>query len=103
MVFAAGEWKQKEIDNPAYKGIWEAPLIANPEYVEDKSLYVHKDLKYLGFELWQVKTGTIFDNIMLTDDLQAAKDFAEVSQIRPNTGHKAWPAGQRAQPSACPY
>lgn len=28
-------------------------------------------------ELWQVKSGTIFDNVLVTDDVEYAKKFAE--------------------------
>jgi calreticulin len=73
----AGAWVQKEIDNPAYKGIWEAADIANPEYAPDASLYKFDDLRYVGFELWQVKAGTIFDNVLVTDDVAYAAKFAE--------------------------
>ena len=31
---------------------------------------------YIGFELWQVKSGTIFDNIIVTDSEQEADEFA---------------------------
>jgi len=72
-----GEWKQKMIDNPDYKGIWVAPDIDNPDYVHDETLYNYKDTKFVGFELWQVKAGTIFDNIIVTDSLDTAKAFAE--------------------------
>ena len=65
------------IDNPAYKGIWSAPDIPNPAYVHDDTLYNYKDLKYVGFELWQVKSGTIFDNIIVTDSLDEAFDLAK--------------------------
>lgn len=67
------------IDNPAYKGIWVAPDIDNPEYKHDDKLYLQKDIKYVGFELWQVKSGSIFDNIIVTDDLAAAKKLAEAT------------------------
>lgn len=50
-----GEWKAKMIKNPAYKGIWVAPDIDNPDYVHDDKLYNFKDLKFVGFELWQVR------------------------------------------------
>lgn len=50
-----GEWKQKEIENPDYKGIWVAPDIDNPDFVADATLYNFKDLKFVGFELWQVR------------------------------------------------
>merc|ERR1712113_366522 len=68
------------IDNPDYKGIWEAPDIPNPEFEDDPNLYKYdgeKAFKYVGFELWQVKSGTIFDNILVTDDVEYAKKFAE--------------------------
>merc|ERR1711976_232048 len=72
-----GEWHVKRISNPAYKGFWEARKIANPEYVDDDSLYKYADFGFLGFDLWQVKGGTIFDNIILTDDVAEADAFAK--------------------------
>jgi len=84
-----GEWVQKEIDNPDYKGIWEAPDIANPDYVPDETLYKFDDMKYVGFELWQVKAGTIFDNIHVSDDPAAAKKFAEDTWGATKGGEKA--------------
>ena len=33
----------------------------------------------LGFDLWQVKGGTIFDNIIVTDSLADAKEFADTT------------------------
>jgi calreticulin len=65
------------IDNPKYKGIWVAPDIDNPDFKDDPKLYLQKDIKYIGFELWQVKAGSIFDNILLTDSFATAKKFAE--------------------------
>jgi len=72
-----GAWRQKEITNPEYKGVWEPSDIPNPAYEADDSIYMFKDLKYVGFELWQVKAGSIFDNILVTDDVEYAKTFAE--------------------------
>ena len=31
----------------------------------------------IGFDLWQVKSGTIFDNILITDDVEHAKKVGE--------------------------
>jgi calreticulin len=76
------------IDNPAYKGIWVAPDIDNPEYKHDDKLYLQKDIKYVGFELWQVKSGTIFDNIIVTDSLEEAKKFAEATWGKTKDGEK---------------
>merc|ERR1712187_244359 len=72
-----GDWYVKRISNPAYKGVWEAKKIANPEYVDDDSVYKYSDFGFLGFDLWQVKGGTIFDNIILTDDVAEADAFAK--------------------------
>merc|ERR1712014_378392 len=72
-----GDWSVKRIENPAYKGIWEAKKIANPEYVDDDKVYKYDDFGFLGFDLWQVKGGTIFDNIIVTDDLSEADVFAK--------------------------
>merc|ERR1712142_1086148 len=72
-----GEWKAKQIDNPAYKGEWVHPEIPNPEYVEDANLYLYESTGAVGFEIWQVKAGTIFDNILVTDDIEEAKAHAK--------------------------
>merc|ERR1712224_258708 len=72
-----GEWNAKRISNPAYKGFWEQKKIANPEYKDDDNLYKYSDFGFLGFDLWQVKGGTIFDNIIITDDKAEADTFAK--------------------------
>lgn len=84
-----GEWSPKQIDNPDYKGIWEAPLIDNPEYVPDDKLYLYEDNKYVGFELWQVKSGSIFDNILITDDIEYAAKMGEETWGAMKDGEKA--------------
>jgi calreticulin len=70
-----GEWKPKQIPNPAYKGKWIHPEIANPEYFEDNEVYAYTNLGAVGFELWQVKAGSIFDNIIVTDSVDEAEAF----------------------------
>merc|ERR1711934_609774 len=72
-----GEWSAKRISNPAYKGFWEQKKIANPEYKDDDTLYKYADFGFLGFDLWQVKGGTIFDNIIVTDDKAEADTFVK--------------------------
>merc|ERR1712217_263168 len=72
-----GDWYGKRISNPAYKGFWEAKKIANPEYVDDDSVYKYSDIGFLGFDLWQVKGGTIFDNVIICDDKAEADSFAK--------------------------
>merc|ERR1712203_415405 len=72
-----GDWSVKRISNPAYKGVWEAKKIANPEYVDDDTLYSYADFGFIGFDLWQVKGGTIFDNVIITDDVAEADAFTK--------------------------
>lgn len=74
-----GPWKPKMIDNPDYKGPWEHPMIPNPEYKFDEEMYMvcKEACTHVGFELWQVKTGTLFDDIIVTDSLEEAQKFAE--------------------------
>lgn len=96
-----GVWKAKMIDNPAYKGSWVHPMIPNPEYIEDKELHVRcKDCKYIGFELWMVKSGTIFDDIIVTDSLKEAKDYANLTFEKKKVGEKkAFDAGEEEKSS----
>lgn len=72
-----GEWKAKQIDNPKYKGAWVHPKIANPEYKEDDTIGIFPEIGGVGLEIWQVKSGTVFDNILVTDSLEEAKAEAE--------------------------
>merc|ERR1711896_66377 len=71
-----GEWSVKRISNPAYKGVWEAKKIDNPEYEDDNSVYKYDSFGFIGFDLWQVKGGTIFDNVIICDDKAEADAFA---------------------------
>merc|ERR1711977_75619 len=52
-----------------------AKKIANPEFVDDEMVYKYDDFGFLGFDLWQVKSGTIFDNVIITDDEAEADSF----------------------------
>lgn len=67
------EWTPRMIDNPEYKGPWTAALIPNPAFKPDPTVAVYNDLAFVGFDLWQVNAGTIFDNILVTDDFTEAQ------------------------------
>merc|ERR1719318_2059873 len=58
-------------------GEWEPPQIDNPDYKPDDSLYKYTDIGAIGFDLWQVKSGTIFDNIIITDDEKTAEQHGD--------------------------
>ncbi|CAH8618382.1 unnamed protein product [Heterobilharzia americana] len=68
-----GEWSPRRILNPKYKGEWKPAQIDNPDYKPDPELYIQDDIGYVGFDLWQVDSGSIFDNILITDSAEFAK------------------------------
>lgn len=84
-----GEWKPKMIPNPKYKGVWRPKEIDNPEYEADEAMYLYKDFAAVGFDLWQVKSGTIFDNIVITDSVAEAKEFYDETTGSTKAGEQA--------------
>merc|ERR1719333_871200 len=70
-----GEWKAKRIDNPEYKGEWKPKQIANDKY--DPQLVTWKELTHVGFELWTVNNGSIFDNIYIGNSMDEANALAD--------------------------
>jgi len=65
------------IKNADYKGPWVHPLIPNPDYKDDPTIYAYDSFAAVGIEIWQVKAGTIFDNFLVTDDEAEAKKHGE--------------------------
>jgi calreticulin len=92
-----GPWVQKQLPNPAYKGRWEAPDVPNPEFKDDPALYAFKDLGAVGIELWQVKAGSLFDNILVTDDAAYAAKLAAQTWAKSKDGEKAAQAAAAAE------
>jgi len=70
-----GPWSPQEIDNPAYKGPWEHPKIPNPDFKEVDNPAHRLPINYIGFDLWQVKAGTLFGEIVLADKEEDLKAF----------------------------
>jgi len=95
-----GDWAPKMIDNPDYKGPWVHPMIPNPDYVYDEKMHsvCEAGCSHVGFELWQVKSGTIFDDIIVTDSLEEAQKFAEDTFFKKKDGEKAMYEEQNKQP-----
>jgi calreticulin len=83
-----GEWKAKMIPNPEYKGVWKPKEIDNPEYEADDNLGKYTDVGSVAFDLWQVKSGSIFDNVIITDSLDEAKDFYKETNGATKDGEK---------------
>jgi len=81
-----GTWKAKRIENPAYIGEWKAKQVANPDFVEN--VYGFDDIGSVGFELWTVNAGSIFDNIVVTDSLEEAWKHADEHWEKIKEGEK---------------
>jgi len=65
------------------------PVVPNPKYKDDDEIYLYKDNGAVGFELWQVKAGTIFDNILVTDSVEEAKEHADATWAKTTKAEKA--------------
>merc|ERR1712113_907463 len=64
-----GEFVPIMIDNPSPK------MILNPKYKKEDA-YRPPAIEYVGFELWTVNKGSIFDNIYVGDSVEEAKELA---------------------------
>ena len=66
-----GEWKPKQIENPKYKGEWKPRQVPNPKYEPDANLHaIPRPITQVGLDVWQVQSGSIFDNIIVADTLE---------------------------------
>nr|XP_033812389.1 calreticulin-3 isoform X1 [Geotrypetes seraphini] len=74
-----GEWTPHQIDNPNYKGVWIHPQIDNLHYSPDFNIFKYNDIGVIGLDLWQVRSGTIFDNFLITDDERFAEEFGNLT------------------------
>jgi len=83
-----GEWKAKKVANPAYKGAWVHPEIDNPEYKPDANLYAYDSFGAVGIDIWQVKSGTIFDDIIMTDSVAEAEAFLDETYTKVKAAEK---------------
>ncbi|XP_010642615.1 calreticulin-3 isoform X1 [Fukomys damarensis] len=89
--------------NSELDGDWPGPMLQKPPYQDglkpeamDQDLWLHEKMpstgyltRYdlsefesigaIGLELWQVRSGTIFDNFLLTDDEKYAENFGKAT------------------------
>ncbi|XP_075972358.1 calnexin 99A isoform X2 [Anticarsia gemmatalis] len=88
-----GTWSAPTITNPNYRGIWRAPLIPNPNYLgkwtpkripnphyfRDDHPYKMTPIHAVGFELWSMSPALLFDNLLVTDDVGVAEEWARLT------------------------
>lgn len=65
------------------------PEIDNPEYVEETNVYKRGPLGVVGIEVWQVKSGTVFSDFIVTDDVSEAQAFYESRKVDNDAEKKA--------------
>lgn len=85
-----GEWQRPKVANPKYRGKWQRPHIRNPDYkgpyiprripnhdyIPDENLYqLSAPIRYVGVEVWQVESGSIYDDIMIGDDVDEVLQY----------------------------
>ena len=73
-----GKWSAPQIDNPNYQGVWKPRRIDNPNYFEETAPFTKLDpIDAVGFELWTMTEGIVFDNILISESKEQADKFAE--------------------------
>uniref|UniRef100_A0A6B2L2U2 Calnexin n=1 Tax=Arcella intermedia TaxID=1963864 RepID=A0A6B2L2U2_9EUKA len=94
-----GEWKPRHIPNPEYKGKWRAPLIDNPKYIGewhprkipnphyfvDENPQKLEKMNAIGIEIWTMKDGILFDNILITHSEVERDRFTEETWEKKHT------------------
>ncbi|XP_036323040.1 calnexin [Rhagoletis pomonella] len=71
-----GKWRAPLIDNPNYQGKWAARKIPNPDFFEDLTPFKMTPISAVGLELWSMSDNILFDNLIIVDDIELARDFA---------------------------
>merc|ERR1712242_329294 len=95
-----GEWQAPKIPNPDYKGEWEHPMIDNPDYVEAVDVWKRGPVGYIGVEVWQVKSGTVFSDFILTDSVEEAESFMNERKTNEDDEKEAFKAWKDAKKEA---
>jgi len=77
-----GKWEAPVIDNPEYKGEWTPRQMENPNYFFDKHPALFPSIDAVGFDLWTMQGGIMFDNIIVAlGNVSLAKEFADQSWV----------------------
>lgn len=72
-----GKWRAPLVPNPAYRGTWRPRRIPNPLYFKDERPFRSlKPVAALGFELWSMSSGMLFDNVLITEGEATADQLA---------------------------
>lgn len=65
------------VPNPDYKGPWKPAMVPDPFYFESKNPHAIADINAVGFELWTMNGGILFDNVVVARSLASIDKFVE--------------------------
>uniref|UniRef100_A0A8C2YK98 Calreticulin-3 n=1 Tax=Chinchilla lanigera TaxID=34839 RepID=A0A8C2YK98_CHILA len=84
-----GDWPGPMLQKPPYQDglkpegidqdIWLHEKMRSTSYLTQYDLSEFENIGAIGLELWQVRSGTIFDNFLLTDDEEYAESFGKAT------------------------
>ncbi|XP_012519035.1 PREDICTED: calreticulin-3 [Propithecus coquereli] len=84
-----GDWQAAMLQKPPYhdglkpegidKDIWLHQKMKSTNYLTQYDLSEFENIGAIGLELWQVRSGTIFDNFLITDDEGYAEHFGKAT------------------------
>ncbi|XP_006199157.1 calreticulin-3 [Vicugna pacos] len=84
-----GDWQAPMLQKPPYqdglkpegiaKDVWLHQKMKNTNYLTEYDLSEFENIGAIGLELWQVRSGTIFDNFLITDDEEYADNFGKAT------------------------
>ncbi|XP_006768508.1 PREDICTED: calreticulin-3 [Myotis davidii] len=84
-----GDWQAPMLQKPPYqdglkpegidKDVWLHQKMKNTHYLTEYDLSEFENIGAIGLELWQVRSGTIFDNFLITDDEAYAENFGKAT------------------------
>nr|XP_013001958.1 calreticulin-3 isoform X2 [Cavia porcellus]XP_013001959.1 calreticulin-3 isoform X2 [Cavia porcellus] len=83
------DWPGPMLQKPPYQDglkpeginpdIWLHEKMSSTSYLAQYDLSEFENIGAIGLELWQVRSGTIFDNFLLTDDEAYAENFGKAT------------------------
>ncbi|XP_006877172.1 PREDICTED: calreticulin-3 [Chrysochloris asiatica] len=84
-----GDWSGPMLQKPPYqdslkpdgidKDVWLHQKMKSTNYLSEYDLSEFENIGAIGLELWQVRSGTIFDNFLITDDEEYAENFGKAT------------------------
>ncbi|XP_042526550.1 calreticulin-3 isoform X2 [Dipodomys spectabilis] len=84
-----GDWQAAMLQKPPYqdglraegidRDVWLHKKMQSASYLLQQDLLEFENIGAIGLELWQVRSGTIFDNFLITDDEDYAVKFGKAT------------------------